>query len=51
MTAKAYLCGRRKIGFAEGPRGEGREVESLMLESERRPDLAETGSFSGDRRR
>ncbi|MHB8901547.1 MAG: hypothetical protein ACYC6Y_22575 [Thermoguttaceae bacterium] len=31
---KAYLCGRRKIGFAEGPRGEGREVESLMLESD-----------------
>ena len=31
---KAYLCGRRKIGFAEGPRGEGHEVESLMLESD-----------------
>jgi hypothetical protein len=31
---KAYLCGRRKIGFAVGPRGEGREVESLMLESD-----------------
>lgn len=31
---KAYLCGRRKIDFAEGPRGEGREVESLMLESD-----------------
>lgn len=31
---KAYLCGRRKIGFAIGPRGEGREVESLMLESD-----------------
>jgi hypothetical protein len=30
----AYLCGRRKIGFAVGPRGEGRQVESLMLESE-----------------
>jgi hypothetical protein len=29
----AYLCGRRKIGFEVGPRGEGREVESLMLES------------------
>ena len=29
----AYLCGRRKIGFDIGPRGEGREVESLMLES------------------
>lgn len=32
--SKAYLCGRRKIDFAEGPRGEGREVESLMLESD-----------------
>jgi hypothetical protein len=31
---KAYLCGRRKIGFAEGPRGEGLAVESLMLESD-----------------
>lgn len=31
---RAYLCGRRKAGFAVGPRGEGREVESLMLESE-----------------
>ena len=31
---KAYLCGRRKIGFAVGPRGEGHEVESLMLESD-----------------
>lgn len=31
---KAYLCGRRKIGFADGPRGEGHEVESLMLESD-----------------
>ncbi|HNV00724.1 MAG: hypothetical protein KA191_04830 [Verrucomicrobia bacterium] len=31
---KAYLCGRRKIGFAVGPKGEGREVESLMLESD-----------------
>ncbi len=31
---KAYLCGRRKIGFAEGPKGEGVEVESLMLESD-----------------
>ncbi|MEE3370139.1 MAG: hypothetical protein VX346_12420 [Planctomycetota bacterium] len=31
---KAYLCGRRKIGFAVPPRGEGREVESLMLESD-----------------
>lgn len=31
---KAYLCGRRKIEFAVGPKGEGREVESLMLESD-----------------
>ncbi len=31
---RAYLCGRRKIGFTVGPRGEGHEVESLMLESD-----------------
>jgi len=31
---KAYLCGRRKIGFDIAGRGEGREVESLMLESD-----------------
>ncbi len=31
---KAYLCGRRKAGFAVGPKGEGRNVESLMLESD-----------------
>lgn len=31
---KAYLCARRKIGFAVGPKGEGRDVESLMLESD-----------------
>ena len=31
---KAYLCGRRKIGFAVGPRGEPNEIESLMLESD-----------------
>ncbi len=31
---KAYLCGRRKTGFAVGPRGEGKEVQSLMLESD-----------------
>jgi hypothetical protein len=31
---KAFLCGRRKIDFAATPRGEGRQVESLMLESE-----------------
>lgn len=34
FDGKAYLCGRRKAGFAIGPRGEGREVESLMLESD-----------------
>ena len=31
---KAYLCGRRKSEFAEGPKGEGDEVESVMLESD-----------------
>lgn len=31
---KAYLCGRRKIGFEVTERGEGRKVESLMLESD-----------------
>ena len=31
---KAYLCGRRKIGFAVVPRGEPRTVESIMLESD-----------------
>jgi len=31
---KAYLCGRRKIGFQITGRREGRNVESLMLESE-----------------
>lgn len=31
---KAYLCGRRKIGFAIAPRGEGPGVKSLMLESD-----------------
>jgi hypothetical protein len=31
---KAYLCGRRKIDFAVTPRGEGRQVESMMLESD-----------------
>lgn len=31
---KAYLCGRRKIGFEIEARGEGRRVESLMLESD-----------------
>ncbi|MCC6509858.1 MAG: hypothetical protein IT423_12165, partial [Pirellulaceae bacterium] len=28
---KVYLCGRRKTGFAEGPKGEGNEVQSMML--------------------
>lgn len=31
---KAFLCGRRKAQFAVGPKGEGNEVESLMLESD-----------------
>ncbi len=31
---KAYLCGRRKPEFEVKARGEGREVESLMLESD-----------------
>lgn len=31
---KAYLCGRRKPGFEVQARGEGRNVESLMLESD-----------------
>ena len=31
---KAYLCGRRKANFDVGPRGEGKTVESLMLESD-----------------
>jgi len=31
---KAYLCGRRKTNFAMGARGEGKQVESLMLESD-----------------
>ena len=30
----AFLCGRRKTDFAEGPKGEGTAVESLMLESD-----------------
>lgn len=34
LGGKAYLCGRRKILFKVGPRGEPNEVESLMLESE-----------------
>ena len=31
---KAYLCGRRKQGFRVGPKGEGGDVESIMLESD-----------------
>lgn len=31
---KAYLCGRRKTGFEMTARGEGPEVQSLMLESD-----------------
>jgi hypothetical protein len=31
---KAYLCGRRKKDFAIAPKGEGRMVESVMLESD-----------------
>ena len=31
---KAFLCGRRKTDFAEGPKGEGTAVVSLMLESD-----------------
>lgn len=31
---RAYLCGRRKQNFEPGPKGEGTEVESAMLESD-----------------
>jgi hypothetical protein len=31
---KAYLCGRRKVDFEVGPRGEGQQVQSIMLESD-----------------
>ena len=34
FNGKAYLCGRRKPGFEIGPRGEGANIQSLMLESE-----------------
>jgi hypothetical protein len=34
FAGKAYLCGRRKKGFAVAPRGEGTMVESAMLESD-----------------
>ena len=31
---KAFLCGRRKPGFDIGPKGEGDQIQSLMLESD-----------------
>ena len=31
---KAYLCARRKPGYAIGPKGEGDKIPSLMLESD-----------------
>ncbi|MBP87329.1 MAG: hypothetical protein CMJ64_11505 [Planctomycetaceae bacterium] len=31
---KAFICGRRKKDFEVGPRGEGRTVQSAMLESD-----------------
>jgi hypothetical protein len=34
FAGRAFLCGRRKLEFEVKPRGEGRRVESLMLESE-----------------
>ncbi len=34
FDGKAYLCGRRKQGFRVGPKGEGADVESMMLESD-----------------
>lgn len=34
FQGKAFLCARRKIGFEMRERGEGRRVESLMLESD-----------------
>ncbi len=34
FDGKAYLCGRRKLEFEAETRGEGRQVESLMLESD-----------------
>ncbi len=34
FNGKAYLCGRRKTDFAVGPKGEGQQVQSLMLESD-----------------
>lgn len=32
--SKAFLCGRRKINFEPTPRGDRRNVESIMLESD-----------------
>lgn len=34
LDDKAFLCGRRKLEFEVLTRGEGRQVESLMLESD-----------------
>jgi hypothetical protein len=34
FDGRAFLCGRRKLGFEVLTRGEGRQVESLMLESD-----------------
>ncbi len=31
---RAFLCGRRKPDFSVGPKGEGRRIQSLMLESD-----------------
>lgn len=33
FDGKAFLCGRRKTHFRVGPKGEGKDVESAMLES------------------
>ena len=41
----AYLCGRRKMEFDMAPRGEGPEVESLMLESSDWLDLRKRAVF------
>ncbi len=34
FRGKAYLCGRRKPHFRIGPKGEGKDVQSAMLESD-----------------
>lgn len=34
FNGTAFLCGRRKIDFEVVPRGEGRRIKSLMLESD-----------------